>query len=268
MKKIITMGVFLAVVLGYIISRNFTSAQTANVLSNVTSAAASSTLVKIKIPILIYHSVRPYYPSITNLVKEYTVPPDIFEEQLKYMKDNGFTAVTPDDVVNYFNAGKSLPPKPFMVTLDDGWGNQFRYAFPILQKYKVPAVFYIYKNAVGHKVFVSWDQVKQLLKANMIIGGHTGSHPELPKITDIAVLDKEIIDSKKYIETKIGQSIDAFAYPFGEYNQQDIVVVKQAGYTSARTVAGCVYQSPDKLFTLCGAIITGDFNRFVSIVNR
>lgn len=223
---------------------------------------------KIKVPILTYHSVRPYYPGITDLVKEYTVPPDIFDDQLRYLRDNGFTAITPADLVDHFVSGKALPAKPFMITLDDGWKNQFRYAFPILKKYNDPAVFYIYKNTIDKKVFLTWNDVKTLAAANMIIGDHTESHPELPKVTVLADLQREIIGSKKWIESRLGKTIDTFAYPFGAYNDQDISVVKQAGYTSARALRGCVYQSADILFTLCGVIITGDFNRFASIINR
>lgn len=253
MKKVL-----LTVVIFSIAFAGFVSAQT----------TASIQPAKIKIPILTYHSVRPYYPGITNLVREYTVPPDIFDEQLKYLKDNGFTPITTNDLVNYFASGKALPPKPFIITLDDGWGNQFRYAFPILKKYNDPAVFYIYKNAVGGKVFLTWNEVETISNSGMIIGDHTESHPELPKVTSNTVLQQEIIDSKKFIETRIGKTIDTFAYPFGEYNDQAVGVVKQAGYASARALRGCVYQSQDILFTLCGVIITGDFNRFVATVNR
>ena len=233
-----------------------------------TSTPAQSAQGKIKIPILTYHSVRPYYPGITNLVKEYTVPPDVFDEQLNYLKTNGFTAVTPDDVVRYFNSGTPLPPKPYMITFDDGWENQFRYAFPIVQKYNVPAVFYIYSNVINKRVFMTWDQIKGMGKMNMIIGDHTASHPQLPKVTSDASLQGEIAGSKKIIEAQIGKTIDTFAYPYGAYNAADVNDVKQAGYTSARALNECVYQSQDILFTLCGVIITGDFNRFVSIVNR
>lgn len=221
-----------------------------------------------KVPILIYHSVRPYYSGITNLVKEYTVPPDIFDSQLKYMKENGFTPIMPDDLADYLVSGKALPAKPFMITFDDGWRNQFRYAFPILQKYRYPGVFYVYSDVIDRKVFLTWDDIKTMMGSGMIIGDHTKSHPELPKITDDALLRQEIIDSKKIIEGRIGKTVDAFAYPFGEYNKKSVAMVEQGGYASARTVQGCVEQSKDRLFTLCGLIITGDFNRFVSLVNK
>ncbi len=221
----------------------------------------------IKVPILVYHSVRPYYPGITKLVKEFTVPPDIFNEQLKYLRDNGFTPITPDDLTNYLISGKSLPLKPFMINLDDGWQNQFRYAFPILKKYNYPAVFYIYSDVIDKKVFMTWDEIKIMTNSKMIIGGHTKSHPELPKITDDAVLRQEIIDSKKIIEAKIGRTVNDFAYPFGAYNDRSVDLVTQT-YKSARGVQGCAQQSKERLFTLCGIIVTGDFNRFVALINK
>lgn len=231
-------------------------------------AQAPASTRPIKVPILIYHSVRPYYPGITKLVKEFTVPPDIFDDQLKYLRDNGFTPVTLDGLVAYFNSGTALQQRPVIITLDDGWQNQFRYAFPILKKYNDPAVFYIYSSAIGKKHFLTWDEVKALVNANMIIGGHTKTHPELPKITDQQVLNEEIVNSKKIIEANIGKIINDFAYPFGEYNDHNVDVVMRAGYKSARTVRQGTYQTSDILFTLRGIIVTGDFNRFAALVNE
>jgi len=237
-------------------------------LTSYASAQTATSTLSVKVPILVYHSVRPYYPGITKLVKEFTVPPDIFDDQLKYLRDNGFTPITPNDLTNYLVAGKALPQKPFMITLDDGWRNQFRYAFPILKKYNDPGVFYIYSNVIDKKVFLTWDEVKNMANANMIIGSHTKSHPELPKIVDDKVLRQEIVDSKKIIEAKTGKPVDDFAYPFGEYNDHAVDLVVQAGYKSARGVHGCVQQSKEILFTLCGIIVTGDFNRFVALINQ
>ena len=232
------------------------------------NAQAPTSTPSIKVPILIYHSVRPYYPGITKLVKEFTVPPDIFEDQLKYLYDNGFAPITPDDLTNNLISGKPLPPKPFIITLDDGWRNQFHYAFPILKKYNDPAVFYIYSNVIDKKNFLTWDEVKTIMNANMIIGDHTKSHLELPKIIDDNVLRQEIVESKKIIEDQIGKTVNDFAYPYGEYNDHVVGIVAQAGYKSARTVVGGNYQTKEVLFTLNGIIITGDFNRFVALINK
>ncbi len=229
---------------------------------------ATSTARIARLPILIYHSVRPYYPGITNLVKEYTVPPDIFEDQMKYLRDNGFTVVTFDDLSAYFQAGAALPAKPVMVTLDDGWENQYIYAFPILKKYKYVGTFYIYPSVIGKKHFLIWPEIKEMIAGNMVIASHSQSHPELPKITDPVLLKKEISGSKEVIEKELGIRIMDFAYPFGAYNDQSVQMVKDSGYRSARTVRAGVRADSSAPFTIDGIIITGDFNRFVSLVNK
>lgn len=220
------------------------------------------------IPILIYHSVRPYYPGITNLVKEYTVPPNIFDDQLKYLKDNGFTPVTTDMLWAYLTKGTPLPAKPFMITLDDGWENQYIYAYPILKKYGYPAVFYVYPGAIDKKHFLSWIELKKMIKDNMIIADHTQTHPELPKITDSNILKNEILGSKNILEKNLSISVKDFAYPFGAFNNQDIQAVKDSGYRMARTVNTGVKADSNAPYTIDGIIITGDFNRFVSLVNK
>lgn len=221
-----------------------------------------------RIPILIYHSVRPYYPGITNLVKEFTVPPDIFDNQMKYLATNGFTVITFDELSDYFQNAKPLPPKPVMVTLDDGWENQYIYAFPILKKYKYRGIFYIYPGAVGKKHFLLWPEVKEMLAGNMVIADHTLSHPQLPKITSLEILKKEILGSKQIIEKQLNSSVKDFAYPFGAFNDQNIRIVKEAGYRSGRTVHAGVKADSSAPYTIDGIIITGDFNRFVSFVNK
>lgn len=234
-----------------------------------TTPALLHTKQTARIPILIYHSVRPYYPGITKLVKEFTVPPDIFEEQLKYLKDNGYTVITLDDLINYFSTNISrLPAKPIIITLDDGWENQYRYAYPILKKDNVSALFYIYPGAINTKHFLTWEEVQTMSKDNMVIGDHTYSHPQLPKVIDAKALNREIVESKSVIEKNIGKAVKDFAYPFGEYNNKDVELVRQAGYQSARTVYSGTLQTEDILFTLRGIIVTGDFNRFVSSLKK
>lgn len=241
-------------------------AQTASTSS--ASVAPSTGRRVAHIPILIYHSVRPYYPGITNLVKEYTVPPDIFDNQMKYLADNGFTVVTFDDVWAYFQNGTPLPAKPVMITLDDGWENQYVYAYPILKKYTYTGIFFIYPGAIGAKHFLKWPEVKEMVGAGMVIADHTQTHPELPRIDEPALLKKEIAGSKGIIEKEIGRAVTDFAYPFGEYNDRAIQAVKDAGYRSARTVHTGTKADSAAPYAIDGIIITGDFNRFVSLVNK
>lgn len=257
---------FTLFVVAVTISAGYAPAQIVATSTSATAMSASAPFTRV--PILIYHSVRPYYPGITNIVKEYTVPPNIFDDQLRYLRDNGYTPITLDDLTAHFNSNKSLPDQPIIITFDDGWENQYRYAFPIMQKYGYTGIFYIYSNPIDKKVFLKWDEVKTMVDANMVIGDHTKSHPELSKIKDDATLRQEIEDSKKIIEAKIRKPVNDFAYPFGDFNSHTVDIVKQAGYKSARTVFKGTHQTNDIVFTLHGIIVTGDFNRFVSLINE
>ena len=235
---------------------------------SASSSTVATTTRAIRVPTLVYHSVRPYYPEITDQVKEFTVPPDIFDEQLKYLEDNGYTAITMDDLAQYLTSGKTLPAKPVMLTFDDGWQNQFVYAFPILQKHHMPAVFYVYARAIGKKHFLTWNQLKAMVKGGMEIAGHTYSHPELPKVLDGLAMSREIFGSKQILsDTMGGLAVKDFAYPFGEYDDRVVNFAKGA-YQTARTVHAGNIQTSDSLYTLHGTIITGDFNRFVALVNK
>ncbi len=102
----------------------------------------------------------------------------------------------------------------------------------------------------------------------MVIADHTQSHPELPKITDPTLLKKEIAGSKDIIEKELGIRVMDFAYPFGQYNDQSVQTVKESGYRTGRTVHSGVKADSAAPYTLDGIIITGDFNRFVSLVNK
>ena len=268
MPSIKVKGILPGFVIMVAVFAGYAYAQTPAITTSSSAVSMSTSTPFTRVPILIYHSVRPYYPGITKLVKEYTVPPDIFDDQLKYLRDNGYTPITLDDLAAHFNSNKLLPDRPVVITFDDGWENQFRYAFPIMKKYGYTGIFYIYSNPIDKKVFLKWDEVKTMVDANMVIGDHTKSHPELSKIKDDAMLRKEIEDSKKIIEAKIGRPVNDFAYPFGDYTSHTVDIVMQAGYKSARTVLKGTHQTNDIVFTLHGIIVTGDFNRFVSLINE
>lgn len=220
------------------------------------------------VPILIYHSVRPFYPGITNLVKEFTVPPDVFDEQMAYLKNNGFTPITFDELSNYLNNGTPLPSRPVIITLDDGWENQYHYAFPILEKYHFKAVFYVYPNAIGVAHFMTYPELQEMSRAGMVIADHTQSHPQLPKVNDPVRLRQEISGSRDILEQKLNITIRDFAYPFGAYNATDVDYVRQAGYRTARTVHSGLTADANAPYTIDGIITTSDFNRFVYWVNK
>lgn len=229
---------------------------------------AASTQETIKVPIFIYHSVSPYYPLESKYNKRFGVEPDIFEKQMRYLKDNGYNVMPFDDLINHFSQNLSLPHKPVVLTFDDGWENQYKYAFPILKKYNMTATFFVFTNSIGRKHFLTWPEIKKLVDAGMTIGDHSKSHPYLYKITNENKLREEIVESKKILESNLGKKIDIFAYPFGHYNEEIITILKKNGFRAARTDGywGVFHTSSD-LFTLKSIEAENNLTKFIEALN-
>ncbi len=194
---------------------------------------ASST-EKAHIPILVYHIVRPSYPGDSRSVRALAHTPEVFDAEMKYLADAKYQVVSFTDLENYFRGGKPLPTHPVIISFDDGWNDQFQYAFPILEKYHYTATFFVFTNPIGTKGFITWDQLRTMRDAGMTIGSHSRSHPYLTRISNPTVLQNEIVGSKQVLERQLGVTINEFAYPFGQYDPTILAAVAQAGYRSAR----------------------------------
>lgn len=225
-------------------------------------------LYRINVPIIVYHSVRPTDPLHSPLQKEFEVSPEIFENQLLFLRDNGFTVISFSALLDGLAKKNSLPEKPVILTFDDGWMNQYIYAFPLLKKYGMTGTFFVFTNAIGHPHFLSWDQIKEMDRVGMTIANHTKSHPFLFNITDDHLLYDEIITSKQILEEHLGKKVDFFAYPFGRYNAPSVVMVKKAGFSAARSTYAGAYHSRNDIFTLKSIQAPNDSNAFMRLLNR
>ena len=223
--------------------------------------------VGVTVPVLVYHSIRPFTATDSQQLKNYSVEPSMFERQLHYLKDHGYAVVSFDAVIDYLVRQTPLPEKSVVLTLDDGWENQYTYAFPLIKKYGMSATFFIFTNAVGHKHFLTWDQVNELARSGMEVGGHSMSHPYLVRITDSAKLAEEITGGKKIIEEHIGRGIVAFAYPFGQYDEAVVAVVAQAGYQAARTLHRGAIRNGDDPYTLRAMQVGSSMESFISALH-
>lgn len=223
--------------------------------------------ISVSVPVIVYHGVRPNYLGETAEIKRYTVLPETLDHELAYLRDNNYHVISLGALSKYFDEGVPIPEKPIVLTFDDGWKNQYIYAFPLLKKYGFTATFFIFTNAVGHKNFLSWEQIKEMDTAGMTIGGHTKTHPYLIGITDPIALEKEISGGKKIIEEHLGHPIETFAYPFGMYNASTTQAVREAGYRIARTSKPGLWHEKKNLLELSALYdqnSSGLFSRFIS----
>jgi len=220
------------------------------------------------VPILIYHSIRPYIPSDTTAAQRYIATPQTLEQELSYLRDSGFASVTFDDLVNYIVRNVPLPPRPIIMSFDDDWESQYTYALPLLKKYGFSATFYIWVGVVGKKHHMTWDEIRALSAAGMQIGCHSMTHPYLTRVQNDDALRREIFGAKQVIEAQIGAPVTTFAYPFGQYNERVVAAVKEAGFTSARSTWPGVVHSEEGLFSLTGLLRTERERSLVASVER
>jgi peptidoglycan/xylan/chitin deacetylase (PgdA/CDA1 family) len=190
------------------------------------------------VPILCYHKFGPDRNSPLNM------PADIFEQQMKYLKDNGYRVISPANLLDFLEYRYQIPKKAVIVTIDDGYRSIYDIAWPILKKYKFTATIFVYTNYVGiSKKALSWDDLRELKAHGFTIGSHTVSHADLTKKNPDEKPDvffqrikKELLLSKKIIDKKLGQDTTILSLPYGRYSADVLKTAKSIGYKMAVTV--------------------------------
>ena len=189
-----------------------------------------------EIPVLMYHRVLPQAPSFTRF--NLHVTQEDLERQILFLKSRGFEALTFQDL-----AARRLPRKPVILTFDDGYEDNYRFLFPLLQKHRMKAVIYILGDRKHKNNF--WDIPKGepeavLLKPAQIIemqksgwvewGAHSMNHRNLTQVSP-KDLDREVEGCKKSLENFLQKPVLSFAYPYGELNGPVKKRAAEAGYS-------------------------------------
>ena len=163
-----------------------------------------------EIPIISYYSVSDDPEMGQYLVGSEQVSPDSFEEQLKYMADNGFTAITFEDLANLASI-----TKPVMLTFDGCWKDLYTVVYPMIRQYNTKINVFVWPEYLGTGGHITEDQLKELAGSDLV-SVYAGI--EIYKPTDsmkqeelFAAIDK----AKKYVTDLIEHEPLAFAYPVG-----------------------------------------------------
>ena len=220
--------------------------------SNVPPNQKPAENIVIKFPIFNYHHLGPLPANADINRQAFTVAPEMLEEHLIYFRDHGYKIVPVSDLGDYFYTGQPLPPKAGALTFDDGYREHYKNAFPILKKYNAVATFFVPTGWISSSTkpdIMTWEELKEMSAAGMTIASHSISHPNLTKLSD-EDLKKQLEESKKIIEEKIGQPCDFLAYPGGSYDARVIDAAKAAGYKSAVGIYKIIEQSPKYLFSV------------------
>ena len=184
------------------------------------------------IPVLNYHQIN---DTEKNAL---TVNTEQFEAQMKYLSENGYTAITPADMLDAWENGTQLPEKPVIITFDDGYLDNYNHAFPVLEKYQLKATIFLISDYVNtYPNYLTWSAVQDMQQSGLIdFESHTLSHEELTKAPDLDEAKHQLTGSKQAIEWNLGKQVNFIAYPCGEYNDDIEQATKDAGYRAAFTV--------------------------------
>jgi peptidoglycan/xylan/chitin deacetylase (PgdA/CDA1 family) len=183
-----------------------------------------------ELPILMYHSVDRAVPKGNVL----TVTVDTFERQMAFFKKNHYRVLPLDSVADYVSKKSKVSSRVVALTFDDGYEDNYTYAFPILKKYNFPATVFVIVSEVGKPGRLNWDQIREMRSSGLIsFGSHTLTHPFLPQIKSDQLLKNEILGSKNELELRLGAAVDTFCYPMGRFDPRVEAVVKDSGYKLA-----------------------------------
>jgi peptidoglycan/xylan/chitin deacetylase (PgdA/CDA1 family) len=185
-----------------------------------------------------------YYHSVSDAPIRSSVSPAAFEGQMRYLANHGYALLSLSDAVDRLASGAACPARSVVVTFDDGFHDNYEHAFPILTRFKVPATIFL---AVGHIGTgrlptltrtdfmprpLDWTEVREMQAHGIDFGSHTITHPMLSTIPPDEAR-REIGESKRMLEDRLGTGVPFFCYPRGDANEAMKRMVCDAGYTAA-----------------------------------
>ncbi|SDP48202.1 Polysaccharide deacetylase [Streptomyces sp. cf386] len=193
-----------------------------------------------RVPILMYHAVS---TSPSDATRDLSVAPEAFTEQMALIGDLGLTPVRTADLAARWRSGKPLPERPVLITFDDGYEGVHRHALPVLAKHGFAATVFVstgwlkgpHDMGGGLDTMLDWDQVRELAEADVEIGGHSHTHPQLDQLTDDR-LRSELILCKEIVSDQLGTVPASFAYPYGYSSRRVREAVRETGYAQALAV--------------------------------
>ena len=205
------------------------------------------------VPVIMYHSIL----KDSSLQGRYVVSPLQLENDLKYLSENGYTAITVADLLAYVDEGIPLPEKPVMLTFDDGYYNNYLYAFPLMRKYGFKMVLSVigkfsddFSNTSDENAYYShctWDQLREMeLSGYVEVQNHSFDMHSTDKGRNGTkknswesvenykeILSRDILKCQNYLVEQSGITPTAFTYPFGAISSESVSILKELGFKAS-----------------------------------
>ncbi len=230
----------------------------------------------VRLPIIMYHGIL----DDPARLGRYVISPATFEADLQHIRQAGYTTVTVADLIRYVDGKGDLPEKPILLTFDDGYYNNYLYAYPLLKQYRMRAVIspvckwsQTYSDTpeqAGHAVYshITWEEMREMTASGLVeiqnhsydmhyytAGRRKGTLQQAGESDDAyaAALREDLSTSQDYLTTLSGVTPTAFVYPYGAVCKPARAIIKTLGFRAAFTCESKINtlaRDPDGLYNL------------------
>jgi len=207
---------------------------------------------ELAVPILLYHHVAE-----TDKPRRYYVSPENFETQISSLHDWGYTAIPLSLLVDAMLDGAELPPRPVVITFDDGYRDVYQNALPVMQRYDYVGTLYVIVDQIGVGGYLNARQTARLVEQGWELGSHSQTHAKLNKPG--TSLEKEVAGSREALEALFATPVRSFSYPYGSTTPSVTLLVKGAGYRSAVGLGASITHRAKNLYFLSRNEVQGTF---------
>jgi len=210
----------------------------------------TASIYMFRVPVITYHSIDDSGSVIST-------SPATFKRQIAALSRSGYVAMTLGQLAEAIDAEGTLPPKPVVLTFDDGFKNFYSDAFPVLDEYGFAAtVFVVTGHCGGHNDWggnprgfrrselLSWNEIRELYQKGVEFGAHSKTHKDLTRIS-LSEARSEIEESGLDLEIFLGVRTKSFAYPFGKVDEAIKRIVAKRFAVAASTTLGKVTPKSD-----------------------
>jgi len=208
------------------------------------------------IPVVMYHHVSPVGWGLT-------VSPGMFEEHLSYLKKEGWKTLSGDEFLEIIR-GEEIPTRCMVITFDDGFADNYVYAYPILKRYGMKAILFVATSFIedGHvrredfrplphkeawrlalterryEVMCTWSELREMQESGVFdIQSHSHSHetPVYIKEKRYQELRDDLLKSKRLIEQRLSKDVLHLGWPKGYYDEEGIRIATGLGFRAIYT---------------------------------
>jgi peptidoglycan/xylan/chitin deacetylase (PgdA/CDA1 family) len=184
------------------------------------------------VPVLCYHHFA------ENCDSSLCTPPSVFEQQMRFLKEQGYSVISTAELVEFMAFRRAIPKKAVVINLDDGYRSAYEIAYPILKKYGFRTTLFIYTSFIGASSnALTWDQLKAMKADGFEVGSHTVTHADLSKRMAgesekdyVARINTELLVSKQILDEKLNQNTEYIAFPYGAFSPLLLKLCEEAGY--------------------------------------